>query len=555
MISPLFDDNDDKKKPQKQGSEYVLPNRHGRTIQPISKDIRADEGHHTPAHPVIPPQHHSTPQAQTPAPAVTHHTPSLPPARNELDTDDKKVHVGGEAKHREAPKHKAGHSKSANPAVELIRRKLENLYTTEPNANQEMAEVTATPAIATPQRSKHQQFMYDLSTSGKSLAQIQTEWHNYYLALPDDEKHQVWQEFYTNNGKGTSFGAAQPVPQPAPIANPQPATAIHPVTGLETIAPTEPEKPTEPTKPPTNPIESMIVVADHAQKPQEAEKKEEPKKPKSVASKAAGKSAQALKKQVLKRVNMSAAQQAKAAQHFKSLLFGISSATIVLAVVLFGLFNEMIIAPLIQPSSHASATPIILDTDAVAPSSTPEIIIPKINVEIPVDYSLTTNDESAVESALENGIVHYPSTVKPGEQGNAAFFGHSSNNIFNPGKYKFAFVLLHELVPGDIFYITYSGKVYTYRVYAKQIVKPSQVEVLNNVEGKLATATLITCDPPGTSLNRLVVWGEQISPDPSGATAPTTSTDTGTTTAGQPTKITGNGPTLWKRLTSWITGN
>lgn len=550
MISPLFDDNDDKKKPQKQGSEYVLPNRHGRTIQPIHKDLRADENHHVPAHPVTPPQHHSA--VTTPA----QHTPASTPVHHESLAEDKKVHVGGEQEHHQAPKHKAGHSKGANPAVELIRRKLENLYTAEPDADQEIAEVTAAPAVTTPQRSKHQQFMYDLSTSGKSLAQIQTEWHNYYLALPDNEKHQVWQEFYTNNGKGTSFGAAQPVPQPAPIANPQPKTAIHPVTGLETVAPPEPEKPVEPAKPPVNPIESMIVVADHAQQPHEAEepKEEEPKKP-SAAKKAASKSTQALKKQVLKRVNMSAAQQAKAAQHFKSLLFGISSATIVLAVVLFGLFNEMIIAPLIQPSSHASATPIILDADAVAPSSTPEIIIPKINVEIPVDYSLTTNDESAVESALENGIVHYPSTVKPGEQGNAAFFGHSSNNIFNPGKYKFAFVLLHELVPGDIFYITYNNKVYTYRVYAKQVVKPSQVEVLNNVEGKVATATLITCDPPGTSLNRLVVWGEQISPDPNGATAPTTGTDTGAAATEQPKKINGNGPTLWKRLTSWITGN
>lgn len=552
MISPLFDDDDDKKKPQKkQGSEYVLPNRHGRTIQPISKDIRADEGHHAPAHPVIPPQYHPT------QPAAPQHHATAPAPHHTNPAEDKQVHVGGETAHHtkhETPKHKPGHSKNANPAVELIRRKLENLYSSEPDADQEIAEVTT--VAPAPQRSKHQQFMYDLSTSGKSLAQIQTEWHNYYIGLPDGEKHQVWQEFYTNNGKGTSFGAAQPVPQPAPIANPQPATAIHPVTGLETIAPAEPEKPAEPTKPPTNPIESMIVVADHAQQPQEPEAKEEKaKKPKSAAGKAADKSAKALKKQVLKRVNLSAAQQAKAAQHFKSLLFGISSATIVLAVVLFGLFNEMIIAPLIQPSSHASATPIILDSDAVAPSSTPEIIIPKINVEIPVDYSLTTNDESAVESALENGIVHYPSTVKPGEQGNAAFFGHSSNNIFNPGKYKFAFVLLHELVPGDIFYITYNDKVFTYRVYAKQVVKPSQVEVLNNVEGKVATATLITCDPPGTSLNRLVVWGEQISPDPSGATAPVANTDTTATTTEQPKQINGNGPTLWKRLTNWITGN
>ncbi len=522
MINPLFDDEDTEKKPVKKGSEYVLPNRHGRKIQPIHGDLRQEGAAH---------------QAQ--------HTATEPA--------DTAVHVGG----YEKPKHTAGHSKGANPAVDLIRRKLETLYASEPEAEQEIAEVTS-PAVTAPQRTKHQQFMYDLSTSGKSLAQIQTEWHNYYIGLPDNEKHQVWQEFYTNNGK-SSFGAATPqpvaVPHPVPVAVAQPAE-IHPIGELQSALPVasiHPTMPVEAAKPPVNPIESMIVVADHAEKPAEASPKPHKDKETPAARARAKKGADALKKQVLKRVNMSAAQQAKAAQHLKSLFFGIGSATLVLIIVLFGLFNEMIIAPFIQPSSHASATPIILSADDVAPSSTPEIIIPKISVEIPVDYSLTTNDESAVEGALENGIVHYPSTVKPGEQGNAAFFGHSSNNIFNPGKYKFAFVLLHELVPGDIFYITYNSKVFTYRVYAKQIVKPSQVDVLNNVADKTATATLITCDPPGTSLNRLVVWGEQISPDPSGATTPTTP-DT-TTTTEQPKQINGNGPTLWKRLTGWITGN
>jgi hypothetical protein len=40
--------------------------------------------------------------------------------------------------------------------------------------------------------------MYELTTSGKSLADIQTQWHEYYVGLPDNEKHQVWQEFYKN---------------------------------------------------------------------------------------------------------------------------------------------------------------------------------------------------------------------------------------------------------------------------------------------------------------------------------------------------------------------
>src|SRR3989338_4917230 len=79
-----------------------------------------------------------------------------------------------------------------SPAVELIRQKVESLYANEPSAGAEKTEIKNIPPS---ERSKHQQFMHDLGISGKSLAEIQTAWHNYYLNLPDEEKHDVWQEF------------------------------------------------------------------------------------------------------------------------------------------------------------------------------------------------------------------------------------------------------------------------------------------------------------------------------------------------------------------------
>jgi LPXTG-site transpeptidase (sortase) family protein len=216
---------------------------------------------------------------------------------------------------------------------------------------------------------------------------------------------------------------------------------------------------------------------------------------------------------------------------------------LVLIIFLFGFFNEVIIAPFIQPSRHAAATPLIV-SNTVSATATPEVIIPKINVEIPVDYSQTTTDESQIENALENGVVHYPTTVLPGQNGNTAFFGHSSNNIFNKGKYKFAFVLLHELGNGDTFYLTYNSKVYAYKVISKTIVEPNNVGVLGPVPGQTATATLITCDPPGTSLHRLIVVGQQISPDPAGNSEASNSTTSSTAT----TNLPGNGPTLLGRV-------
>jgi hypothetical protein len=75
-------------------------------------------------------------------------------------------------------------------AAAMIRDKVARLYDDEPDAGQAAAEVAQMP-----QRSKHQQFMYELGASGKDLAAIQTAWHNYYQSLPAPEKHQVWQEW------------------------------------------------------------------------------------------------------------------------------------------------------------------------------------------------------------------------------------------------------------------------------------------------------------------------------------------------------------------------
>ena len=399
-------------------------------------------------------------------------------------------------------------------AVELIRNKVAALYADEPNAGREITETEQQPVQ---QLSKHQQFMHQLSTSGKSLAQIQTEWHNYYVHLPTEQKHEVWREFYANSGR-------QPSAYTKYVQTQQPAGPVTPALqpGLNLPAAAHP---------------GQAVVAEHAMRL--------PERP------ASNKRAIAhIKRQIINRVISSNETQLKAKQHLRSLAFGLSTGLVVLFVMLFGFFNEMFIAPFIQPSRHVSATPIIVDGSTVAPSATPEVIIPKINVQIPIVYNQKSVDEAAIQESLEQGVIHYPTTVAPGQKGNAAFFGHSSNNIFNKGKYKFAFVLLHELVPGDIFYLTYNSKIYTYKVFAKKIVSPSQVSVLNTVPGKVATAALITCDPPGTSTNRLVVWGEQISPSPSGAQTPVT--PPATATDSDPEELPSNGPTMWSRFWGWV---
>jgi sortase A len=220
---------------------------------------------------------------------------------------------------------------------------------------------------------------------------------------------------------------------------------------------------------------------------------------------------------------------------------------VVISFLLFGFFNERFIAPFITPSRNVSSTPIIVDQNATAAGSDPKIIIPKINVEVPVVYDEHSIEEKDVQAALERGVVHYANTALPGEKGNAVIVGHSSNNIFNRGKYKFVFVLLNKLEPGDTFMVDKDGKRYVYKVYDKRVVRPTDVSVLGATE-KPATITLITCDPPGTSINRLIVVAEQISPDPSQNTI-----NTETATKDQrPSVVPGNAPSLWYRFTHWL---
>lgn len=386
-----------------------------------------------------------------------------------------------------------------NPAADLIRQKLNALYAQEPDVVEEAVETATLPK----KHSKHQQFMHELSVSGKPLAVIQTEWHNYYTRLNDEGKHQVWQEFYAANEQQSSYFKAQPQPAQTPEPAKPEVIAANPEPAAATIAST---------------TRSAAQIRATGMR--------------SVAD---------LKKQITSKVRVRGKLSKK--QHLQSLGFGLSMGAVVIIILLFGFFNERFIAPFITPSRNVSATPLILDPNNATVDASPQVIIPKINVQAPVVYDVPTIDEKDVESGLERGIVHYVTTSNPGEQGNSVFFGHSSSNILNRGKYKFAFVLLSWLNEGDTFYLQKDGVRYVYKVFEKKIVPPSDVSVLNAVDGHNATATLITCDPPGTNVNRLVVIGDQISPDAGGNTA-----STALKTDAKPAKLAGNSESLWHRI-------
>lgn len=183
-----------------------------------------------------------------------------------------------------------------------------------------------------------------------------------------------------------------------------------------------------------------------------------------------------------------------------ALLFAVFKAPVFLNQLRFT-FDKPAVTEPVDPSSAALA----------ATHDTPTIEIPKINVSAPVVFEPSIAEE-AVQKSLQNGVVHYGISVKPGQAGNSVIVGHSSNDWWEPGNYKFVFVLLDKLIIGDTFSVDFDGKKYIYEVYGSKVVEPTDLSVLAHTENP--TMTLITCTPPGTSWKRLVIKAKQISPDP-----------------------------------------
>jgi sortase A len=118
--------------------------------------------------------------------------------------------------------------------------------------------------------------------------------------------------------------------------------------------------------------------------------------------------------------------------------------------------------------------------------------------------------------------------------------GHSSSDVFNSGQYKFIFTQINRLALGDLFYVDFHGVRYSYEISDKKIIAPTDLQALNLGDSS-PYATLITCDPPGTTINRLIVIGRQISPDPATAQPSQTAAD-------HSSDIPGNPPTLLEKL-------
>ena len=145
------------------------------------------------------------------------------------------------------------------------------------------------------------------------------------------------------------------------------------------------------------------------------------------------------------------------------------------------------------------------------------IVIPTIGKNIPlidiqqkkVEWVDELNDIFMKE--LENGVIRYPGSAKPGDAGNSFIFGHSSNFPWMQWEYNDVFSLLDKVSYDDEIVVYYGQEKHIYKIRTKNVISPGDVSVLQNeVSDDRSKLTLMTCWPIGTTLNRLVLTWELI---------------------------------------------
>jgi len=135
------------------------------------------------------------------------------------------------------------------------------------------------------------------------------------------------------------------------------------------------------------------------------------------------------------------------------------------------------------------------------------ILIPKIGASAKVFPNVNVSNQDLYLPILMQGVAHAAGTVFPGMNGNVYLFAHSTDNFWDVGRYNAVFYLLKDLAKGDEVVIFYQNKRYNYIVTTSKIVNSSDVSDLVNSQNQDKQQLILqTCWPPGTTLQRLLVF-------------------------------------------------
>jgi LPXTG-site transpeptidase (sortase) family protein len=136
------------------------------------------------------------------------------------------------------------------------------------------------------------------------------------------------------------------------------------------------------------------------------------------------------------------------------------------------------------------------------------VVIPKIGANEKVVPNVDPSNGDEYLKVLQENVAHARGSALPGLGGTTYLFAHSADNFWDVGRYNAVFYLLKDLDAGDDVAIFFNNKRYSYSVYDKKVVDPSEVEYLAANIGLGEKLILQTCWPPGTTWKRMLIFAK-----------------------------------------------
>ena len=118
--------------------------------------------------------------------------------------------------------------------------------------------------------------------------------------------------------------------------------------------------------------------------------------------------------------------------------------------------------------------------------------IPKLSVSVNIL-------EGSEQPQLLLGAGHVTDTPLPDGEGNVCVAGHRVTARMHPLRH------MNLMEPGNSVFIHYDGHIYTYETLSVFAVGSEETWVMQPVEGEPRLLTLITCHPPGSARQRLIL--------------------------------------------------
>jgi LPXTG-site transpeptidase (sortase) family protein len=141
------------------------------------------------------------------------------------------------------------------------------------------------------------------------------------------------------------------------------------------------------------------------------------------------------------------------------------------------------------------------------------IQIPKIQARADIVADISAANSKEYLKVLENNVIAQASgTALPGAGiGKSMYlFAHSSQQGLSMVRNNAVFYLLGEMNNGDVIFVNFHGKIYTYQVYKQAIVSASEIQYLSYSEPDKEVLILQTCWPIGTDWKRLLVMAKLV---------------------------------------------